>query len=129
MWFSALIDIIWKSTLRACQHFPSLFMKWKKKQKYVYIKFKDPKPKIPAFVVTSIDSVAFLPPVFNDMPSFWLHLPGITVRTKNFKSLPQSGFCFRRRSCKTTRWGTAKVFSPRDAIREFSLLTQIYPFL
>lgn len=41
----------------------------KQKRSYVSIKFKG-KLNIPAFVVTSIDSTACLPPAFNDMPSF-----------------------------------------------------------
>lgn len=45
-----------------------------RERSYVSIKIEDPKTKIPAFVATPINSVAFPPPAFNDMPSFWLHL-------------------------------------------------------
>lgn len=44
----------------------------KKKNKCSYVsKVQRPETEeIPVFVFTSIDSVAFLPPVLNDMPSF-----------------------------------------------------------
>lgn len=62
-----------------------------------------------------------------DTPSLRLHCiyptsPDITVRPKipSRRTLnpSQTGFCFRHRPCRTRR-RTAKVFSPRDAIREF----------